>query len=133
MNLSKTGYSTRILWTTSHHANHYAMPLATSLIFLSSFIFVRTGIKNFTFVFVSFKRQIIMKYFQFNSNLFQFQFQWIYSVVSSFTVVNIIEKTINTHSCLIRLGLVSLKLAVLMTHLTFHCYCTYYYTLYARY
>ena len=27
MDLSKTGDWTRILWTTSHHANHYAMPL----------------------------------------------------------------------------------------------------------
>ena len=54
------------------------------------------------------------------------QFQWIYLVLSSFTIVNILEKTTNTHSCLIRLGLVSFRLSVLMTHPTFIqiCWCS---------
>ena len=47
---------------------------------------------------------------------FRFSFKWIYSVLSSFTMVNFIEKTINTHYCLIRHGLVPFWLVVLMTH-----------------
>ena len=47
----------------------------------------------------------------------QFSFKWISSVLSSFTMVNFIEKTINTHYCLIRHGLVPFCLVVLMTHL----------------
>ena len=65
-------------------------------------------------------RLVTLKYFSLlitliKSTQFQFSFKWIYSVLSSFTMVNFIEKTINTHYCLIRHGLVPFWLVVYIT------------------